>query len=367
MSPNATVDDSRWFVSMYKWSLDVITKTDDNAEMTAWGMYPGWSLEALNVTIIYANIELFKGSVSVFFEVPSLASGKFAVIKSPDGFELFCPEAVAGKPPPVCRSKEAASVNLTLADQGKEEGENMVYSFVIPMQTPERNPPVITWDVRIHDKIDNVVDGIVGLKKEEFVPGMYLQDPHIQWETPPQRGEFSDVIITVTILRRIWHLRALLVTMPEGYSHDIQHPNQFKSLTKTFPVAIDVPWRNYENLGWVRILIAKASTEVDFVPGGQYQFKYPVMLPLYEPFATEWYLSLCKTYDCESVNPPDPGVVISFPMPQPDPIAEAKLFGAGQTNGIRRAASTLVPLMVVRYMLLCTFISIVLPSPNSLL
>jgi len=327
-----TGSDPRWFISLWKWSENVLEKTDDNAEMVAWGMFPGWQLDALNVTITYANIEYFLGNVAVYFTVPNLAKGKYAVITAPKGFILGCPKAMAGRPPPIC-NWNPPEVNLTLSGMGAAEGANRVYSFVVPMQTPEQPPEVNKWDVLIYDSTNNVRDGIVGIQKGTYVDGMYLNDPFIQWDTPPQRGEFSNVIVSVTLNRRVWRLRALLISMPEGYRHDIQHPNQFKALTKTFPIAIDVPWRNYENLRWVRILIAKAASTVDFVPSGTYRFQYPVMLPIYKPLSTEWYFSLCRNYLCETAIPPDPGIIVSFPMPQPDALLPVKQFRPSAVTG----------------------------------
>lgn len=332
MSPSATGTDPRWFIMMYRWAADVIVKDDSTAEMVAWGVYEGWSLDPLNVSITYANIEFFLGNVAVYFTVPKLASGKFAVISAPAGFILGCPKSQGGRQAPSC-SWLPPTVNLTLAGQGVEEGASKVYSFVVPMKTPEFPPDVNNWDVRIYDHINNVVDGIVGIQKDTFVTGMYLDDPFIQWENQPQRGEFSNVVVSVTLNRRVWRLRGMLVSMPEGYRHDIQHPNQFKALTKTFPIAIDVPWRNYENLRWVRILIAKAEEAIDFVPSGTYKFQFPVMLPVYKPLATEWYFSLCRNYDCETVSPPDPGVIVSFPMPQPAVLLPVKIFRPTAVTG----------------------------------
>jgi hypothetical protein len=354
MSPASTGSDPRWFVLLYKWPADALQKTEDTAEIVAWGIFDGWILDPLNVTLTYANIEFFKGSVALYFTVPLLASGVFAIIRAPDGFDLGCPKSQAGRPVPACNFNPP-EVNLTLTGMGIIEGSNRVYSFLVPMKTPEIPPEVNNWDVRIYDYINNVVDGCVGIQKETFVQGMYLDDPFIRWQTAPQRGEMSDVIVSVTLNRRVWRLRALLISMPEGYRHDIQHPNQFKALTKTFPIAIDVPWRNYENLRWVRVLIAKAASSVDFVPSGTYQFQYPVMLPIYKPLSTEWYLSLCRDYVCQNVDPPDPGIIVSFPMPQPAALLPVKTFRPlAETGDAKRLRFSLFVEIVLLRMLWST-------------
>jgi hypothetical protein len=300
----------------------------------------------------------------VFFIVPKLAIGAFAVVNAPAGFILACPGWQAGRAPPAC-SWKPPMVNLTLQGMGVEEGSDKVYSFVVPMKTPELPPLVNDWDVLIYDTVGNVVDGVVNIKKDTFVTGMYLTDPFLQWNIPPQRGEVSEVVISVSLNRRIgevqlgdnkWRLRAILLSMPEGYRHDIRHPNQFKCLSKTFPIAIDVPWRNYQNFRWLRVLIAEAEKTVDFVPSGTYQFQFPVMIPIFKPLATEWYFSLCSDYLCESVSPPSPTVIVSFPMPNPSAMLPPKSFRPVlATAGTGRSASCLVLLSLVTTALTIAF------------
>jgi len=352
MSPPSNGVDPRFFVVMYKWPADALIKTDANAQMVAWGSFPGWILDPLNVTITYANIEFFLGNVAVFFVVPKLSSGKYAVIRAPKGFILGCPKPLPGKDGIPC-TIAVQEVKLTLTGRGREEGASRVYSFVVPMKTPELPPKINNWDVRIYDGTDNIVDGIVGIKKDTFVQGMFISNPFIEWGGVPQRGEVSNVIVTVTLVRRIWALRAILISMPEGYKHDIQHPNQFKTLTKTFPSAIDTEWRNYNNLRWVRILIAVSSSTVDFVPSGTYRFQFPVMLPIYKPLATEWYLSLCKDYKCQSVNPKDAGIIVTFPMPNPTNLLPSRKFiPTAKVSGTTRISSPLVSFVILEVVFL---------------
>jgi len=284
---------------------------------------------------------------------------------APLGFILGCPKSQAGRPPPSCKWRPPR-VNLTLDGMGVDEGADKVYSFVVPMKTPELPPAINNWDVRIYDASHNIVDGIMGIEKETYVAGMYVVNPFIKWNSPPQRGEISNVVIEITLNRRIWRMRAFLISMPEGYRHDIQHPNQFKALTKTFPAAIDVPWRNYQNYRWVRVLIASAAKTVDFVPSGTYRFQFPVMLPIYKPLATEWYFSLCSNYDCMQVWPRDPGIVVSFPMPNPTGLLPPQQFRpSAVTGGTTRMASRIVYFTIAKGALLWALLLCLFPSSMS--
>merc|ERR1719293_296054 len=106
-----------------------------------------------------------------------LASGVYAVIRAPATFVLGCPGEQAGRPPPACNVKprESREANVSLLGQGKVEGTSRAYSFAIPITTPLFPPAVNDWDVRIYDKEHNVVDGIVGIQKNTYVPSIYIR------------------------------------------------------------------------------------------------------------------------------------------------------------------------------------------------
>jgi len=295
-----------------------------NAEMVAWGSDPGWTINQLNVTIAYGTIAAFRGSASLYFSVPIKANGTTAVIRSPRGFTIGCPDITEGMVDRPCSSVKYrrilypdihSTVNLTLSDPSVE-GDFRVYSFMIKVQTPINPPPSMTWDVRVFDDNWSIVDAAIGVQKPDFVEGMWITSPFFTWQSPPVAGEHSTVTVQFSMTRRVRKVKALLITLPEGYRHDILHKNQFKSLSKKFPAAIDVEWRNYDNLRWLRVLVARpASEELDFIPGGTYRFEFPVMVPIRKPLATEWYLALCSSYTCDSVDPPDSSIIVYFPMP----------------------------------------------------
>jgi len=211
---------------------------------------------------------------------------------------------------------------------GFVEGTNRLYTFIMGIETPERPTDDNTWDMRVVDAGFFTVDSALGVPGRPFKRSMLVENPTLAWDNQPQSGEPSIVTIEITFQTRIRDIKAFLISLPERYRHDIQHPNQFKSMNKNLPLAVDVEWRNYDNVRWVRILLATNSGgNLDFVPAGTFQFRFPVMIPVVQPTSTEWYISMCWNFNCES--PDDEYISVTFPIPNTRPILPARVFSAG--------------------------------------
>jgi hypothetical protein len=335
VTPVATPSDTRWLVFAYTNEAEDLASQGE-LRMNGWGVAVGVNMTALPVSITYAAIPNFQGWVAISFSVAGIVRARYAFISSPIGFYLQCPPAKINPASMRCEPylmAEPLGVGLSVLDrtlnislpEGSVEGENVLFAFIVGIDTPEAVAEEIQWNVRVLNDDEYVVDATLALPGPPQEASMYLQNPTLSWETPPMAGEVSVVTIEVTLDRRIKGVRALLVSLPEGYRHDIQHRNQLKSMNKQFPAAIDVDWRNFPNLRWVRILVDQG---VDvFLPSGTFMWKFPVMIPMMQPTATEWYFSMCINYLCQ--QPDDPHILVTFPVPSTEPILPGQVFGSG--------------------------------------
>jgi len=330
-TPQITPLDTRWFV----------LAMSDTGQINGWGVAPGFILEALPIRLAYAWIPLFSGWMAASFTIPVVRQARFVLVTAPGLFQLKCPGKGPDQPKAACEvftnsrgevqgfGEVERTVNVSLTMSGVPSGTNMIYSVLLHVETPEFALAGVRWDVRIIDYNYNVVDASLQTssprEEDMWMDNFFIENPTLEWETPPQRGESSYATISVSIKRRVKKVRALLIYLPEKYRHDIQHPNQLKSLNPDFPVALDREWRIYWNLRWVRILIAETANQaMDFLPGGDFQFKLPIMIPTTMPATMEWYLSLCSDQTCE--HPDEDSVYVNLVIANTKPILEVKTF-----------------------------------------
>lgn len=52
---------------------------------------------------------------------------------------------------------------------------------------------------------------------------------------------------------------------------------------------------------YIKILVEVTEfDQAQIITSGTYQWQFPVMVPLLQPFAAEWYVSLCSQPSCDS-------------------------------------------------------------------
>jgi len=339
VTPDRNISDTRWFVFTSGIDRDEWGRPSlSYAKMTAWGVAPGFTVAANIVRLAYGSVPLFSGWLSITFQLPSYMRGKYALVSAPEGFVLSCPEGANAEPlvcSPFVRLGMVASMdlprttNITLP-AGAAEGTNRLYSLMLGISTPETlASESVVWHVRIVDGANNIVDSALNIPGRAWRRSMVVQNPTLAWATQPQGGEPSNVVIEITFETRVRQILALLISLPERYRHDIQHPNQLKNVNKHLPLAVDLDWANYDNVRWVRLLLVTGTpgSTIDFVPAGTFQFEFPVMIPVEQPASMEWYFSLCSSFNCQ--DPDDRHVSVAFPMPNTRPILPARVYGTG--------------------------------------
>jgi len=348
LTPASTPADKRWFVFAQ----------DQGGAVTGWGMNPGFSLQSLPVRISYPSIPLYKGWVAMSFTVPVVRQGKFALVTAPPEFLIKCPGQEKDDPPAVCEpfdnmlgQVEGAGVllntlNVSLTMAGISEGLNIIYSVMVRIETPEVVSRGFQWNVRLLNEKSRLVDAASQIEGptsgQKFRKDFFVDMPLLKWDTPPQAGEVTIATVEVTFPRRCPKIRAILIALPEKYRHDIPGGGDLISVNPYFPIAKDTEWRIFSNLRWVRILMAEPKNELsDFLPGGTYHFKLPIIVPASVPDKPEWYFCLCSTRECFDPDDGDPvtgSIAAAFPIPNTYPILPAKEFPFGRlaTSGAPR-------------------------------
>eukprot|EP00928_Gymnodinium_smaydae_P085992 TRINITY_DN6976_c0_g2_i1.p1 TRINITY_DN6976_c0_g2~~TRINITY_DN6976_c0_g2_i1.p1 ORF type:complete len:3484 (-),score=772.22 TRINITY_DN6976_c0_g2_i1:111-10493(-) len=343
LTPPVTPLDKRWFVMAYTVSEQRVgTLYKSTARMTGWGVVDGFDVAPLPANLVYAPVREFSGWLAISFVIPTEVRGQYVQIIAPRDHLLTCPDGNLVKVP--CESSKVdgvSTVNVTMMD-GVVAGANVEYSYLLSLKTPElddKKKAETTWQVKVLNKAMLPVDGTGPWIGRELL-SLFLLSPTLSWRSPPKHGETSAAVIEITFERRVPKVKALLITLPMLYRHDIQHRNQFKSVNRIFPVAIDVEWRNFENLGWVRVLMNDAVSEArDFLPTGTFQFEFPVRIPKSLPTNMEWYVSICSDFTCKALG--DPSIIASFPVPNIEPIDAAMTWAVATPTSSTIRATTI--------------------------
>lgn len=334
-TPAANVMDARWFVLAKQVITDDITGQIEEP-VNGWAMVDGFGVSPCPVTLMYGSIAEATGWLALSFYVPRSVQGRFVLITAPQDFEVKCPQAEetglvlecqdfrASAETPMMLQSLQRTVNVTLHG-GTEEGDNMLYMFLLNVLTPAQEPHYDPWQLRVLDSGFDVVDAALNIPQPGFVADLEMGNPSLSWLEPPQMGEVSNVQIEVSFLRRVKDVKAILVSLPEKYRHDIQHKNQLRNVNKLFPLTIDEEWRIFDNLRYIKVLVeVTESNQAQIITSGTYQWQFPVMVPLIEPFASEWYVSLCSDPACNMVG--QGGILASFPVLNNEPQLPAKTF-----------------------------------------
>eukprot|EP00927_Polykrikos_kofoidii_P039572 TRINITY_DN33933_c0_g1_i1.p1 TRINITY_DN33933_c0_g1~~TRINITY_DN33933_c0_g1_i1.p1 ORF type:complete len:3270 (+),score=363.14 TRINITY_DN33933_c0_g1_i1:1418-9811(+) len=342
VTPEVSSIDIRWFVvaqAVFENAVGSLQQT--SSRMTGWGYVDGFSIAPMFLHITYAPIVNFQGWIAISFTVPTAINGVFLIGRAPDGYLLQCPDKLDLLARP-CETEKGSgpgsvgqTANVTVFGAGVREGTNVVHSFILGIITPESDEQAGDphWDFLVHNEFQITVDAAVRVLGPNLVKGLFVQKPSLSWVTPPQHGATSVVTVELTLDRRVEKIKAILITLPARYMHDITHRNQLKNLNRFFPVAIDIEWRIFSNKDWVKILANDGVTEErDFLPAGVLQWQFPVRVPRQLPPNMEWYLSLCTDFECET--PQDDSVLAAFPIPNTKPIKDARNWPTGATTAV---------------------------------
>eukprot|EP00913_Durusdinium_trenchii_P008500 g7982.t1 len=353
-TPPQSIPDARWFVLAKQVIVDEITG-EITEPVNGWAFANGFGVEPCPVTLMYGSIASATGWLALSFYVPRSVQGLafpcdfLSEFRCPQaeqtGLVLECQDFRPRTETPTLLQSLQRTVNVTLVG-GTEEGDNMLYMYLLNVLTPAEEPIYDPWQLRILDAGFYVVDAALNVPQPGFVPDLEMGNPSLSWLDPPQMGEVSNVQVEVSFLRRVTlvtkGVKAILVSLPENYRHDIQHKNQLRNVNKLFPLTIDEEWRVFDNLRYIKVLVevVEVSNQAQIITSGTYQWQFPVMAG--DPRLAEENSSRAGS----AVG--DPGILASFPVLNNEPQLPAKTFQVvAQTGQARTHRAPVWALMAV--------------------
>jgi hypothetical protein len=186
------------------------------------------------------------------------------------------------------------------------------YAFGIQADLPAETPPDNRFNIVIRDQEGLVIDAAYGVEGQPLLP-LPVVDPLFKWNTSVG-GEPSQITMGLTFERDDINVKAMLISLPAGFIHDIQTWRDIQSLNKRFPVATG-NWADFSNTELIRIRVDVVQEDT-VIPAGTYTFNFPVLVPCCSaeemPDSNVWYLSLCSDQTCWDKE--DSSVMVTFPL-----------------------------------------------------
>jgi hypothetical protein len=184
------------------------------------------------------------------------------------------------------------------------------YAFGIIADIPPETPSDNTFNLVIRNPDGQVVDAAYGIKGQT-INDFPTKDPVFSW-TRSEAGQPSVITMGLSFTKDTTSVKALLISFPEGFIHDVQKPTDVQNHNRQFPVSED--WADTGRTNRIKILLDDTKDDTT-IAAGSYSFSFPVLVPCCTeaemPESNIWYLSLCEVQVCW--NKEDVSVRVTFP------------------------------------------------------
>ena len=180
VTPDITPKDTRWFI---------LALQEESKQLLGWGFADGYNLTALPIRLTYAALPLQETWAVVAFEVYTEAKAVWAIISAPQLFQVVCPtkdEVVPSFPcEPISGMTDGfgvgtgsvdRSVNVTLSN-GRSQGVGIQYAMILKIITPKYPNFGSTWQVRVLNGDNVVVDSNLQITGPTFMEDMWVDRP----------------------------------------------------------------------------------------------------------------------------------------------------------------------------------------------
>jgi hypothetical protein len=281
---------------------------------TGWGEGPGFKITQMRGTrVSYAGVANLQGGRMTFTFSLDRNNGAQIAVEPPQGYQLSCSSegalaqiSLPGGTPDCTDDPLTLMLNETLVS-----GD---YAFGIFADMPPETPAPNNFNLIIRDREGNVVDAMYGIPGKNIVP-LKVGTPTLSWARS-EAGQPSLITVGITFEQDTEMVKALLITFPDNFIHDIQKPTDVRNLNKRFPVAASTDWADTLHTDRIKILLDDTD-DVTTIMADTYKFNFPVLVPCCTqadmPRDNVWYLSLCQSRSCR--KPTDTGsVLVAFPM-----------------------------------------------------
>lgn len=276
---------------------------------TGWGEATGFIVTQMTGTrVSYAGIANLQATqISFTFQVDVDAGSSISVIPPP-GYLLTC--SMEGSLKQISLPGGLPNcIDDPLQLQLLQPLTAGLYAFAVTVDLPDQTPGDNTFNIIIRDQDNNVVDAAYRIQGQELHP-IAAELPTLGWSRADP-GQPSTVTVGVTFNRDTIIVKALLITLPDLFQHDVQIPIDVQNLNKRFPVAAGMDWADTSEPNRIKIFLDDSDDSTN-IPPDTYRFSFPVLIPPEVPKDNIWYLSLCNDRSC--TQPEDRYTLASFPM-----------------------------------------------------
>lgn len=189
-----------------------------------------------------------------------------------------------------------------------------------PLTTPVKNE----MSLILKDRYGKVKDAAVGLtapRVQDKLQGLVARQ--LQW-TSTRPGRASTITIGFSALQTlpdeiiapIQQVGEILITMPTGFTHLVDLASDFTLTNEDMPRR-SPQWLSYMSKDTLRVsLNLNKSGSWTTLKTGEYEFRFPVLVPAVQPVFNVWHLTLCRpSYPNGCTRLKDPAALLTFPFP----------------------------------------------------
>lgn len=283
---------------------------------TGWAEGAGFRVMQMVSGVAFAGVSALRAAQITFHFTIDIDAGSEIAIEAPTNYILSCSTegalqvgSLPGPGRPGCTDEPLV---LMLASTLKRD---VAYSFAVAVDLPVETPSPNTFNMIIRDSDNTVVDAVYGLAGMD-VQVVPVTSPTLSWSRA-EPAQKSDITIGITFTQDYNQVKALLITLPNTFLHEVMTPTQVQNLNRRFPVAASQAggWAKTNDQDRIRIELDD-SDDSTVIAADTYSWSFPVLVPA--NFAADiprinvWYFSLCDARTCREPNGRD--VIVSFPI-----------------------------------------------------
>jgi len=194
------------------------------------------------------------------------------------------------------------------------------YSFAHYVFPPVDTPPRNVLSITLKDYDGTVKDAAVDLPGYKIWDKLKIRAMPFVWDMS-KPGRPSKVTVGFTVIEPLpdnivapeQQVFTILITLPVGFIQLVQDVSDFEILNENMPLAQPMPV-DYMEKDSLRVYLNPNGTSWEALKSGNYQFRFPVLVPALLPAYNVWQVSLCRPGygPCNRVTAP--AVLVNFAM-----------------------------------------------------
>jgi hypothetical protein len=313
-TPKATPMTKVWFVE----GVDVWSQAQ-----LGWAEAEGFEVKQMGDTLVtYPSIPMIRARMVWRFrsEVVMDAGGKI-VADIPPNLNPECgPYDLEPMALPIvgwCDSSDERKL-IILLNSTLVPGE---YAFALWVTPPPSTPKPNELSLSLVDQHGHVADAAYNLPGFEIQEKLRLSVLPLSW-TLSRAGYSTMITMGFTALESLpdnivapkQQITEILLTLPLGFTHLVEKESDFSLVNDDMPLA-DTDWIDYMEKDKIRITMVLNRTSWITLKAGNYQFRFPAMVPSPMPVFNVWQISLCRPNFGPCSKSTDPAVLVNFAMP----------------------------------------------------